>query len=104
MFKLREYIPASEIWSNAKTHIDHGSRSSLVRGYNIEVTTKNGTTDWLSCEWIHENPQECFNDEFHNWMYKEHNWIPTGRICFRGYGMEKYDPEERDYFVYPIEE
>ena len=103
MFKLKEYVPASEIWPNAKTHIDHGYKSGLVRGYNIEVKTKDGKTDWLSCCYIHEDPVEYFNDEFHEWYYKEHEWTPTGRICFRGYGREEYDISERETFVIPLE-
>lgn len=104
MFKLKEYVPANEIWPNAKGCIDHGYKSGLVRGYNIEVKLKDGSTDWLSCAYIHEDPQEYFNDEFHRWYYAEHNWTPTGRICFRGYGVEEYDPNEHETFIKMVEE
>ena len=105
MFKLREYIPASQIWPDAKDYVDHGYRSGLERGYNIEVILKDGTTSWLSCEWIsHNDPAEFFNDEFHTWSYKEHGWKPTGRICFRGYGQSRYDPQEHEWYIYRIEE
>ena len=105
MFILREYVPANEIWPDAKVYIDHGYRSGLVRGYNIEVRLRDGSTSWLSCEWTaHTDPKELFNDEFHSWSYKEHGWKPTGRICFRGYGEERYDPHEHEWFIYRLEE
>ena len=105
MFILREYVPANEIWPEAKVYIDHGYRSGLQRGYNIEVALRDGSTSWLSCEWTsHSNPDEFFNDEFHTWSYKEHGWKPTGRICFRGYGEERYDPQEHEWYIYRLEE
>ena len=103
MFTITEYVPASEIWATAKDHIDHGYKSGLVRGYNIEITTRDGETHWYSCSWIHEDPEEYFNDDFHCWMFNEHGWTPTGRICFRGYGIEEYDPDERDTFIKQVE-
>ena len=103
MYIFNNYVPASYIWPTANDYIDFGYKPGLVRGYNIEVRTKDGEMDWLSCCYIHEDPQEYFNDEFHLWMYKEHQWKPTGRICFRGYGREVYDPDEHDTFVIPVE-
>ena len=29
--------------------------------------------------------------------------VPTGRICFHGYGREEYDFEERETFIIPVE-
>ena len=104
MFEFNTYVPAAEIWPTAKSHEDKGSRPGLVRGYNIEVTTADGNTDWLSCEYIYEDPNKFFNDEFHLWYYTEHGWTPTGRICFRGYGIESYDWEERDSYIKPCDE
>lgn len=102
MFKITEYVPASEIWSTATNYIDKGYKSGLVRGYNIEVVALNGKTGWLSCEFIHDDPEEHFNDSFHTWMYEEHGWKPTGRICFRGYGEEVWDEYEREMVVHSI--
>lgn len=104
MFKFTDYVLANEIWPTAKVYVDKGPISGYVRGYNIEVTTASGTTDWLSCSYIYNTPEEYFNDAFHLWWYKEHGWVPTGRICFRGYGIEAYDHEERDYFVEIVED
>ncbi len=99
---IKEYVPANEIWPNAKVYIDKGYKSGLVRGYNVEVT-KNGVTDWMSCEYIHGEPEEELFDEFHQFWYRDCGVIPTGRISFRGYAREEYDLEERDFFVIPVE-
>ena len=100
MLKITEFVPASQIWPTAEDHIDVGEIPGLMRGYNIEVN-KNGTVDWMSAEWIYGNPEEVFNDDYHTWSRNDWGLKPTGRICFRGYGVEEYDPEERDYFVIP---
>lgn len=99
MFKFHTYVPASEIWPTAENHVDKGMVFGLIRGYCVEVKLQDGSTDWWPCEWIHGEPETEFNDDFHTWMWNEHALEPTGRICFRGYGTEEYDFEERDYFV-----
>lgn len=96
MFEFNTYVKANEIWPKSKTHIDLGLKTGFVRGYCIEVKTKDGV-DWLSCEYIHGEPQKHFNDEFHLWYYEEHGWTPTGRISFRGYAVEAWDYEIGDY-------
>lgn len=99
MFTIKEYVPANNIWPNSKSYVDKGHINGYVRGYNIEVITSTGETKWLSCEWTNDSPEIYFDDDFHNWYNSEHQWIPTGRICFRGYGVEIYDHEERDFVV-----
>ena len=103
MYTFENYVPASHIWPTANDYVDFGPREGLVRGYNIEVRTQGGKVEWLSCSYIHEDPFDYFNSECNLWYYNEHGWKPTGRICFRGYGREEYDPEERDTFVIPVE-
>lgn len=103
MINFNEYINASEIWPSAKNYEDKGPKSNLVRGYNVEVAKLNGEKHWWSCEWIHNDPNSCFNDDFHTFMYDQYNVKPTGRICFRGYGEEFYIPEERDYGIRQVE-
>lgn len=103
MFNFNTYVSANEIWPTSRSHTDKGEKPGLVRGYNIEVETKDGT-DWLSCEYIEGDPQEHFNDAFHQWYYVEHGWKPTGRITFRGYGKSLYDPRERDEYVELVED
>lgn len=103
MFTIREYVPATEVWPNSKFYIDKGYKSGLVRGYNIEVITASGSAEWLSCTFIHDDPEKYFNNDFNKWYFKEHRWTPTGRVCFRGYGREEYCIEERDTFIIPVE-
>ena len=99
MFTVNEYVPANQIWSTAKSYEDMGYIDGYVRGYNVEVQLTSGKTEWLSCEWISGNPEVYFNDDFHKWYNAEHQWNPTGRVSFRGYGVEIYDHEERDFVV-----
>lgn len=104
MFFIKEYVNASSIWPNAKDHIDRGYIAGYVRGYNLEVKSVDGETHWLSCSWTKSAPEHEFDNEFHRWYYSEHNWTPTGRICFRGYGIEEYDASEHDTFIKIVEE
>ncbi len=94
-----QYVPANEIWSTATSFIDEGERRGLVRGYNVEVTTRDGKVDWMSCVWIHGTIEEYLKDEYTGYWYADCGVTPTGRISFRGYGMEEYDYEERDTFI-----
>lgn len=97
------YVPANEIWPNSKSYIDKGYKSGLVRGYNVEVTTRDGKLAWFSCEYICGDPAEELFDELHRSWYADCNCKPTGRISFRGYGREDYDPDERETFIIPVE-
>lgn len=98
MFKVLEYVKASDIWPTAKDYEDIGERAGLCRGYNVEVT--DGTrTDWLSCSWFEGDIESYFNDDFHTWCRAEDGLQYTGRVSFRGYGIEMWDPEERDYYI-----
>jgi hypothetical protein len=98
MLKFTEIVPASQIWPSAENHIDIGEVPGFMRGYNIEVK-KNDVVDWMSAEWIYGNPEEVFDDEYHRFSRADWGLIPTGRISFRGYGVEKWDPIERDTYV-----
>ena len=104
MIKFDTYVNASEIWPTAKDHEDKGLVPGLVRGYNIEVAHIDGHKFWTSCEYIHGEPEKRYNDRFHVWMYGDHGWTPTGRICFRGYGIEEYSVEYDDEIVIPCDE
>ena len=97
------YVPANEIWPNSKSCIDKGYQSGLVRGYNVEVTTRDGKLDWFSCEYIYGEPCEELFDDFHMSWYEDCRCRPTGRISFRGYGREDYDSDERETFIIPVE-
>ena len=104
MFKITEVVPASQIWPTAQDFTDKGFIPGLVRGYNIEVRKADGTTGWMSSEWIEGDPEVVFNDEFHCWSRHDYGFTATGRICFRGYGFEKFDYGERDYYVVRCDE
>lgn len=101
MFKFTEYVPANQIWPTAEVFVDNGYKPGYVRGYNIEVRKADGTTYWESACWFAEEPEEYYNDDYHRWRYEDTCSEPTGRICFRGYGEEYYDFDERDYFIRP---
>lgn len=100
MFKFTEYVPASTIWPTAEDHVDHGEIPGLLRGYNIEVK-KGNIVDWMSASWFHGTPEAEYNDEFHRYYFDDLGVVPTGRICFRGYGHEEYDFDEREELVRP---
>lgn len=103
MFFIKDYVPASSIWPNAEDENDLGYIAGLVRGYNIEVEKSSGATMWLSCEYIHESVETEFDDEFHRFYFKEHGWTPTGRVCFRGYGYEKFDHYNKEAYIEKID-
>ncbi len=98
-FKITEVVPASSIWPNVKSFEDKGAIDGYLRGYNIEVTTSKGITDWMSAHFFEGEPEEHFNGEFEVWHRKEWGFVPTGRITFRGYYTEHYDYEEREEYV-----
>lgn len=103
MFKITEYVNASSVWPAAKDFQDFGSKPGLVRGYNIEVKTSKGTIEWMSCEYIYGEPEEVFNDKYHTWSREDYGFVPTGRVCFRGYGREEYDFEEHEDFIVTVD-
>ena len=92
-------VPAKEIWPNATSYIDNGEKPGYVRGYNVEVVTRDGKIDWMSCVWIRGTILDYLHDEYTDYWYLDCGVTPTGRISFRGYGVERYDHEERDTFI-----
>lgn len=104
MIFIKEMVPASQIWPNAKDYTDRGYIAGYVRGYNAEILKHDGTTDWLSCEYIDTDPELHYDSEFYKWRCKEHGWKLTGRLCFRGYGIEKYDAELNETYVETVED
>ena len=102
MFTFKEYVPASSIWPNASDKSDLGEKYGYFRGYNIEVKDRFGNLSWLSCEYIHSDPNIVFNDDFHQFYFNEHQWEPTGRICFRGYGSQEFDCDENEIYIIEV--
>lgn len=69
-------------------------------GYNFEVT-KDGKTDFASCTFEYDTPDGIMNGGgYYGEFLFDMGCEPTGRVIFRGYYREEYDPYERDvYFV-----
>ena len=99
MVKVTEYVKASSIWETAEDYEYEGVVPGLVHGFNIEVRTPSGVVDWMSCSWIYDSVEEHINSDFMQWYLSERGFEFTGRVCFRGYGEEEYDFDEREYFV-----
>ena len=100
--KTFEYVKASEIWPTAIDFEDKGPRPGLVRGYNPEIVTKDGKIDFMSCTYIDGEPEEYFYGELYQFYLADNGFELTGRICFRGYGCEEYDPDELDTYIIPV--
>ncbi len=96
-----EHVPANTIWPNAENYVDNGHKEGYLRGYNVEVTTRKGKTDWMSCVWV-RSIDDYVADPFTKLWYQDLGVTPTGRVSFRGYGMEKYDYAERDTCIVGI--
>lgn len=103
MFKITEYVNASSIWPTAQDFQDFGPKPGLMRGYNIEVTTSKGVTDWMSAFFTYDEPEDELNQEWRIESRRDWGFVPTGRITFRGYYEERYDWEEREEYVVPVE-
>lgn len=99
------YVNASEVCPNAKDCSDYGYIAGLVRGYNIEVTeASTNKTFWLACEHTnYKSPEDLINDDYHQWYFDEYDYIPTGRVCFRGYGREMYSYDDGEEYIEPVE-
>ena len=69
-------------------------------GYNFEVT-KDGKTDFASCTFEYDTPDGVMNSGgYYGDFLFDMGCEPTGRVIFRGYYREEYDPYEREaYFV-----
>ena len=104
MYKFNTYVNASDIWEGAENHIDKGEKQDMVRGYNIEIRKHDGTTYWESCCWFDGTPEQYYNSDYYQWHFEDTSSEPTGRICFRGYGEEYYDSDEREYFIKPVKD
>lgn len=98
-----EYVKASEIWPNVEDFEDKGQRPGILRGYNFEVKRPDGSTYWLSCTHIDKEPKTYAESDFFLRHLAELDVEPTGRVCFRGYGYEEYDPDEQDVYIQHVD-
>lgn len=104
MIFIKEMVPASQIWPNSKDYTDKGCIAGYVRGYNAEILKNDGTTGWLSCEWIETDPELHYDSECYRWRCEQYGWKFTGRFSFRGYGIARYDSEIRDVVIDRVED
>jgi hypothetical protein len=104
MIFIKEMVPAAQIWPNSRDYTDRGYIAGYVRGYNAEILKNDGTTGWLSCEWIDTDPELHYDSEYYRWRCEQYGWKFTGRFSFRGYGIEKYDPEFNETYIERVED
>ena len=72
----------------------------LLRGFNVEITNDDGDVDYCSAVWTPGEADESNPDIFISIDLVSYNgWRPTGRLVFRGYGVDRYDFEEREEYV-----
>ena len=98
------YVNASEVYPNGNDCSDCGFIAGLVRGYNIEVTEiSTNKTFWLACVYTYsKSPEDLINDDFRQFHFIKQGYTPTGRVCFRGYGLELYSYNGEEY-IRPVE-
>ena len=74
-------------------------------GFNFEVVDNNGKIDYMSAHYIDEDPSEMVENYYKDLgadyfdVVRWNGFEPTGRVIFRGYAIEHYDPEERDWYI-----
>ena len=54
--------------------------------YSLTIEEYNGRVNTYTCD-----TEEELNSEFKQWWYTDRGVTPTGRVCFRGYGIDTYD-------------
>lgn len=81
-----------------------GVISGLACGWNFEVT-KDGKIDYLSANWFEGTPEQLaktYHYDDADAMFRWNGWELTGRAVFRGYAVEYYVKEEREWCVFPL--
>lgn len=74
-------------------------------GWMFEFKNKDGKVDYNSVTWFEGTPEEyCetwlrYGPEALFEMERWNGYEPTGRVVFRGYGVEKWDSEEHDWYI-----
>lgn len=109
-----------EIIKNSESHTGYnipdeewiGEIKGLVNGWQYEYQNAKGEYNYSSVSYVDMMPEEYANlwqteDGLGlEWIHdtaRALGWEPTGRVVFRGYAVELYDPEERDYYVEPYD-
>ena len=91
-------------WKEDYKKVYLGPLDGFVAGFNFEVKNKDGEYNYTSCHFMEEHPDDYINNLHYDYFdsCRYNGWEPTGRAVFRGYGIEKWNPEERDWYVEEI--
>ena len=81
-----------------------GQVDGLVHGWSFEFVNDKGEISYNSVYYSHGTPERNAEERYNFETERMNGWEPTGRVVFRGYATEHYDPEERDYYVKPVDD
>lgn len=87
-----------------------GQIPGLCGGFQYEYINDKGEYEYSSVSYYYETPEE-YAGKWHTedggeWVHdtpRYKGWEPTGRVVFRGYARDYYDPDEREWFVEDVE-
>ena len=100
ILQIKEYVQPSSVWPEARDVEDKGPAPGILRGYNVEVTRYDDVTDWMSAQWISGEPEVTLNAQYNLWSRQYLGLVPTGRVIFRGYAIEGYDPVDEECYLF----
>jgi hypothetical protein len=91
-------------WKNSFEYSTCSNIPGVMRGFNIEYKNKDGKIEYGSAVWIYGEPDmDNIDIRISIELAGLNGWTPTGRVVFRGYGFEEYDPDERECYVVDVE-
>lgn len=109
IFKVIKVSEADVDWKEEDREY-FGCIAGFVAGFCYEVVNADGKLDYMSCYYMHEDPTAHVMN-WEEWTHADYfetvkwnGWEPTGRVVFRGYAREAYDPYEREEYVIPCHE
>lgn len=98
-----EVITLSEAlvdWQELHHHRDIGQVNGVLRGYNVEVVDADGKIDYTSMVSTYDEPDSDNRDfEYVISASAANGYRTTGRVIFRGYFAEHYDPDDRETYL-----
>lgn len=114
----RTFTGTFEIITNSQCHkpydvpdsIWKGMQPGLCNGWSFEFKNDAGEYYYGSVSYTHGMPAEYayqwIEEDGTSWL-EDMIWTTgfklTGRVVFRGYAEDYYDPDEREWFVKPVE-
>lgn len=107
-----EIIKLSESYAEYRNEVRDsewlGEIPGLLNGWSFEYKNAKGEYSYGSVSYENMMPEEYANlwhtEDGREWIHDTpswNGWEPTGRVVFRGYAEEYYDPDEREWFVEP---